>query len=101
MDHRVVDNPSAQRYEIYDGDELAGFVEYHLHGNEIAFLHTEVTSRYQGKGLAGDLTHQVLDDNRQRGRAVLPYCPYTRGWITKHPDYVDLVPEAYRARFNL
>jgi predicted GNAT family acetyltransferase len=101
MDYRVVDNPSARRYEIRDGDELAGFVEYHLHGNEIAFLHTEVAGRYQGKGVAGSLTRHVLDDSRQRGRAVLPYCPYTRGWITRHPDYVDLVPEAYRARFQL
>jgi hypothetical protein len=101
MDHRVVDDPAALRYEIYDGDELAGFVEYHLHGDQIAFLHTEVAARYQGQGVAGDLTRHVLDDSRQRGRTVLPYCPYTRRWIAKHPDYVDLVPESYRERFQL
>jgi len=99
--YQVVDNPPAQRFEIRDGDELAGFVEYHLHDNEIAFLHTEVSASYQGQGVAGDLTRHVLDDARQRGRTVLPYCPYTRGWIGRHPDYVDLVPESYRARFAL
>lgn len=101
MGHQVVDNPAANRFEIYEGDELAGFVEYHLHANEIALLHTEVPTRFEGRGLAGELTQYVLDDARQRGRMVLPYCPYNRAWIAKHPDYVDLVPENYRARFHL
>lgn len=101
MDQRVVDNPAAHRFEIYEGDELAGFVEYHLFGNEIAFLHTEIAQRFEGRGLAGQLTRYALDDARQRGRLVLPYCPYTRAWIRKHPEYVDLVPESHRARFEL
>jgi predicted GNAT family acetyltransferase len=24
-------------------------------------------------------------------RKVLPLCPFIKGWIGKHPDYVDLV----------
>lgn len=32
---------------------------------------------------------------------VLPYCPFIRGWIAKHPAYVDMVPESERARFDL
>jgi len=101
VDQRVVDNPAANRFEIYEGDELAGFVEYHLFRNEIAFLHTEIAKRFEGRGLAGRLTKHALDDARRQGRLVLPYCPYTRAWIRKHPEYVDLVPESHRARFEL
>lgn len=101
MDQQVVDNTEARRFEIYDGDELAGFVDYHLYGSEIAFLHTEIAARFQGRGLGGMLTGHVLDDARQRGRAVLPYCPFIQRWITKHLDYLDLVPQAQRARFHL
>jgi hypothetical protein len=32
---------------------------------------------------------------------VLPYCPFIRGWIARHPDYVDLVPAKRRAAFQL
>lgn len=100
-EYQIADDPQARRFEIRDGDELVGFVEYHLHADEIALLHTEIATRFEGRGLAGELTRHVLDDARRRGRLVLPYCPYIRTWIARHPDYVDLVPETYRARFDL
>lgn len=101
MDTKIVDNPESRRFEISDGTELAGFVEYHLHSGEIAFLHTEIDSRFEGRGLASKLARHVLDDARKRGLGVLPYCPFIRGWITKHPDFTDLVPDDKRAKFAL
>lgn len=101
METEVVDNSLAQRFEIYVDEDLAGFGEYHVYDNEIAFLHTEVYPEFQGRGLAGMLTRHGLDDAQARGRTVLPYCSYTRGWISKHPDYVGLVPETKRAQFDL
>ncbi|MEU6239315.1 GNAT family N-acetyltransferase [Kitasatospora sp. NPDC047058] len=97
----VTDNPEQSRYEITDDGELAGFAEYHRYEAEIAFIHTEIDPRFGGRGLAGTLARAALDDARKQGLAVLPYCPFIRGWLTKHPDYVDLVPEAQRARFGL
>ncbi len=38
---------------------------------------------------------------RDRGLAVLPDCPFVRGWIAKHPDYADLVPADRRADYDL
>ncbi|MFF7633211.1 DUF1275 family protein [Kitasatospora sp. NPDC008050] len=43
----------------------------------------------------------ALDSARERGLAVLPYCPFIRGWLGKHPDYVDLVPQDQLNRFGL
>ncbi|RAG81950.1 GNAT family N-acetyltransferase [Streptacidiphilus pinicola] len=101
MTHRVVDNPDESRFEIFDGEELAGFAQYHRFRNEIAFIHTEIDPRFEGRGLASALARTALDDARERGLEVLPYCPFIRGWITKHPEYVDLVPQAQRQRFGL
>jgi predicted GNAT family acetyltransferase len=101
VDPEVVDNRQARRFELYDDGELAGFAEYHLYDNRLALLHTEIDARFRGRGLGGKLVHQVLDDARARGQVVLPYCRFTRGWIAKHPAYVDLVPEAHRAHFDL
>ena len=97
----MVDNRQARRFEMYEDGELAGFAEYHLYGNRLALLHTEIDTRFQGRGLGGKLIRHVLDDARSGGRVVLPYCRFTRGWIANHPDYVDLVPEAHRALFDL
>ena len=35
------------------------------------------------------------------GLAVLPFCPFVNEWMKRHPEYVDLVPAAYRANFEL
>lgn len=97
----IVDNSEARRFEIHEDGEGAGFVEYRLYKNEIAFLHTEIDPRFEGRGLGSKLARHVLDDSRQRRRAVLPYCPFISGWISKHLDYVDLVPEDMREKFAL
>jgi predicted GNAT family acetyltransferase len=101
MELKVADNPDEARFEIRADGELAGFVLYHLRGNTISFTHTETDDRFQGHGIAGHLVRASLDAARERKLAVLPYCPFARGWIARHPDYVDLVPEARRAEFGL
>lgn len=40
----VRDNPAENRYEIYDGEQLAGFSAYKLTGDTIAFTHTPAAS---------------------------------------------------------
>lgn len=97
----VKDNPSASRFEVHVDGELAGFAEYKLKTGQISFTHTEVDDRFSGQGLASKLVRAALDEVRGRELAVLPFCPYVRGWIAKHPDYVDLVPADRRAGFEL
>lgn len=99
----VTDNPSASRYELRVGTELAGFVEYELrqHDTVISLVHTEIEPAFEGKGLAARLARFSLDDARERGLAVLPFCPYLNSWIKKHPDYTDLVPPDRRDEFGL
>ena len=97
----LTDNPKASRYELHAGGELAGFITYHLHGQENSLNHTEVDPRFEGRGLASRLARFSLDDARNRQLAVLPFCPYVRSWLKKHPDYVDLVPADRRAEFDL
>jgi uncharacterized protein len=100
---RVVDNPDERRFEIRVGDELAGVSVYELQdgGRRYAFLHTQIEERFQDQGLASVLVEAALDQVRASGAAVLPYCPFVRAWIRRHPDAVDLVPESDRAFFRL
>jgi predicted GNAT family acetyltransferase len=85
-------NPSLSRYEAHIDGELAGFAEYQLTDALVIFTHTEVDDRFEGKGVGSALARFGLDDVRAAGtRKVLPLCPFIKGWIGKHPDYVDLV----------
>ena len=96
----VTDQPGESRYELRVDGELAGFLVYRLRGQRINLIHTEVDSRFQGAGLAARLARFSLDDARKRNLTVLPDCPYVRGWISRHPEYLDLVPEDRRGGFG-
>lgn len=97
----VADHPESNRYEVTVDGALAGFADYQRGPGQIAFTHTEVDSAFSGRGLAGRLVRKSLDDARAAGNEVLPFCPFYRGWIGKHPDYRELVPAARRAEFDL
>ncbi|MGC5038592.1 GNAT family N-acetyltransferase [Streptomyces sp. DT190] len=102
MSSRVTDDSDLSRYEIFEGEELAGLVEYHRFKDEIAFLHTEIEERFAGRGLGGTLARAVLDDARRQNLRVMPYCPFIRKFIKRHAEeYTALVPEGERARFGL
>ena len=100
-DVRVTDNTDASRWEVVVDGQLAGFAEYRRTADHVAFTHTVVEPAYEGQGLASALAQASLDATRDAGLAVLPFCPFYRGWIERHPDYVALVPEDRRAEFGL
>jgi len=99
----VTDNPTASRFELHVGAELAGFVDYQLDGDDpvISLVHTEVKPAFRHAHLATHLARFSLDDARRRGLAVLPFCPYINSWIKKHPEYAELVPPDRRGHFGL
>jgi predicted GNAT family acetyltransferase len=101
MDLEVADNPDEARFEIRADGEFAGFVLYHLRGNEITFTHTETDDRFRGHGIGGRLIQSSLDAARERHLAVLPYCLFVKSWITAHREYASLVPEDRRQEFGL
>ena len=73
------------------GGHLAARTEYQDRHDRLFFAHTEVAPDFEGKGLAGDLVEQALDDVRRLGRMIVPLCSYVRAWIERHPEYDDLV----------
>jgi uncharacterized protein len=97
----VTDARGRQRFEVTVDGELAGFLVYRSRKGLLALIHTEVEDRFEGRGLGGRLARFALDQARAEGFAVLPFCPFVNGWMKRHPEYVDLVPAAYRADFEL
>ena len=101
MEIRVADNPAEQRFEVFADDKPAGSAYYTMEGEAIAFTHTEVDDAYEGQGVGSKLAAGALDEMRERGLNVLPYCPFIRSYIERHDEYLELVPESERGRVGL
>ncbi len=100
MPIEIRDKSELSRYEILDGGQLAGFADYRLHDGRLIFPHAEIDPEHQGAGLGSRLARFALDDARARELAVVPLCPFIASYVDSHPEYLDLVPEAMRARVS-
>jgi predicted GNAT family acetyltransferase len=87
LDHR----PERSRFEIREGDTLAGLAEYRDERKRRIFTHTEVDPSFGGRGLGSRLIRYALDETREEGRSVIPLCSFVAAYIEQHPDYQDLV----------
>jgi hypothetical protein len=97
----VADAPERDRYEVSLDGEVVGFSAYRARPGLIAFIHTEVDPRFEGRGLGDRLIRFALEDARARGLAVLPFCPFVKAFIEKHREFEALVPDTYREQFGL
>ena len=96
------DNPFEGRYETCVDGRTADYTTYKSKPDLIAFLHTEVDPSLEGRGLGSTLVGSALDDARELGSEVLPFCPFVNDFIGRHRDeYGDLVPAGYRPQFGL
>jgi uncharacterized protein len=97
----VADNADGGRYEIRVDGDPAGLLQYRLRPGLIELVHTEIDEEFEGRGLGSRLISFALDDARDRGLAVLPFCPFVNDYMQRHRQYVDLVPEGRRQDFGL
>ena len=96
----VTDNSEVHRYEAHTDGALAGFIDYRIRDGRISLIHTQVEDAFEGKGVASVLVKRALGTVRDSGLAMLPVCPFVQAYLQRHPEYVDLVPEGERARFE-
>jgi len=96
----VEDVPERSRYELREGEELLGWVDYLPAGRSVIVAHTEVLAGGEGRGLGSQLVSAVLEDLRGRGVTVIPTCPFAAAFISRHPEYADVVDASMRARFG-
>ncbi|MEV6301644.1 GNAT family N-acetyltransferase [Actinoplanes sp. NPDC051861] len=90
-DYPVQDNSAQHRFELLVDGEVGALATYRLRGDAVVILHTETAPEMRGRGLAGELARQTLDQIRDRGAKVVPSCPFFARYISEHPEYADLV----------
>ncbi|HEY0178877.1 MAG TPA: GNAT family N-acetyltransferase [Dokdonella sp.] len=86
----ITRNDAARRFETSVDGALC-VLEYRLHDGVLAIVHTGVPDAVGGRGIAAALTKAALDAARAEGWRVRPQCSYAAVYLTRHPEYADLV----------
>jgi len=90
MADEVTNDAARKRYELQAEGGIA-VAYYELRGDAVAFVHTVVPERLQGRGLASILIKAALADVRKRGLKVIAECPFVAHYIERHPEEQDLL----------
>ena len=90
MSATVTNNAARNRYEMEVDGHLAAAV-YTLARGVITFVHTEVPKELGGKGVGTALVRGALEDARRQGLKVVVRCSFVRAFMTKHPEFNDLL----------
>ncbi len=101
MDVTFQDNEEASRFEALRGGEVVGFADYRLEPGRIEILHTEVDDSLEGKGVGSGLVRFALERAQEGERSVVPWCPFVRAWLRRHPEFIERVSFRHREQFGL
>ncbi len=96
----VINNTEAHRFEVNLDGEVA-FAEYNLVDHGIILPHTLVPESFEGKGVASALAKTALGYAREHGLKVIPTCPFMSGYISKHPEWHDIVHDSFKAKLGI
>jgi predicted GNAT family acetyltransferase len=86
----VTDNPARNRFELQTPAGLA-IANYQRDDRSITITHTEVPRAVEGRGVGSRLVRGMLDQIRKEGRKVIPRCSFVAAYISRHPEYRNLL----------
>ncbi len=88
-------NEDRRRFEIKTEGKLA-VAEYIRTKEKLFLTHTEVPKALSGQGLGSRLAKTALQFARDEQLRVVPLCPYMAGYMSKHPEWQDLLADNIR-----
>lgn len=87
----VVDNTTDRQFELALEGDIA-LIAYRLVADNVYALdHTEVPESFEGKGVGSALVEKTLKLIESCGGKIIPYCPFVRAYLQRHPDWNRLV----------
>jgi predicted GNAT family acetyltransferase len=91
MPDAIRENKAQHRFEMdAAGGDLA-MAYYSLAPGVMTLTHTEVPAALQGQGIGSRLVRGTLEAARAQGLKVVPRCSFVSAYLSRHPEFNDLV----------
>ena len=92
----AVNNEAANRFELTAEGQTA-VLEYVLAGDRLRLMHTEVPVALRGRKYGDLLARAGLDYARGHELKVVPFCPFVRAFLQRHPEYESVLDPRWKA----
>ena len=86
----IVHNQAAKRFET-SIDGQTGYISYQENADKLVYDHTIVPQQLGGRGVGSALVKHALNYAREQDKKVIPQCSFVASYISKHPEYQDLI----------
>lgn len=86
----ITHDKQANRFET-SIDGHTGYISYQERDGKLVYDHTIVPQELGGRGVGSALVKHALDYARENDKKVVPQCSFVASYISKHPEYQDLV----------
>ncbi|MBY7142698.1 N-acetyltransferase [Virgibacillus sp. NKC19-3] len=89
----VMINKGENKFYVGDDikDPLAEITFIENGDNRLVIDHTYVSDELRRQGIAGELVGKVVMRAREKGKKILPLCPYAKSKLEKTPEYHDIL----------
>lgn len=86
----ITHDKQAKRFET-SIDGHTGYISYQERDDTLVYDHTIVPQELGGRGIGSALVKHALNYAREQNKKVVPQCSFVSSYISKHPDYQDLL----------
>jgi predicted GNAT family acetyltransferase len=69
-----------------EADGFLAELAYEERGGDLVLIHTGVPDELGGRGVGGLLVRAAIARAARDGLDIVPFCPFARGWIDRHPE---------------
>ncbi|MEN6669716.1 GNAT family N-acetyltransferase [Psychrobacter sp. B38] len=90
QDLEITHNQAANRFET-SIDNQTGYISYQERDGKLVYDHTIVPQALGGRGVGSALVKHALDYAREQDKKVVSQCSFVSSYISKHPEYKDLL----------
>lgn len=86
----ITHDEQAKRFET-SIDGYTGYISYQERDDTLVYDHTIVPQELGRRGIGSALVKHALNYAREQNKKVIPQCSFVSSYISKHPDYQDVL----------
>ena len=86
----ITNDEQGKRFET-SIDGHTGYISYQERDDTLVYDNTIVPQELGGRGIGSALVKHALNYARGQNKKVVPQCSFVSSYISKHPDYQDLL----------